>query len=209
MKKLVKYTALFALLVLLAYKSVYIKRLSEIKNTSNAKFDAAAFSKKLWDEKMPAKIDSAVELPALMEAVKLNKEAGLTSYSNALAVGNYRYALIKTQGVVTAVKEDEVEIRITVADSQFNAMIATEYIYGNAIRDASGLIQLKDFPSTTDLNNVSEELNKIVRTTVAPEIRKTLKAGDRVSLTAAIEINKEHLNWAGIELLPVRIQILK
>ena len=86
--------------------------------------------------------------------------------------------------------------------------LATEFIYGNAIRDASGLVEVKDFPNTADLNAISEELNKIVRTAVIPPVKGKIKKGNRLSMVAALELNKEHIHWQGVELYPVRIQIL-
>ncbi len=68
--------------------------------------------------------------------------------------------------------------------------LATEFIYGNAIRDASGLVDVKDFPNTMDLNNISEELNKMVRKTVLPPFKTAVKKGDKIIVTGAIEIKK-------------------
>lgn len=209
MNKIVKYCLVVALVGLLGYKSVYFKKLSEIKNTSNPKFDAPVFSSKLWSEKMPAKIDSAVDLAIFINAVTTDKEVAFKRYSNALGIGNYRYALIKAQGTVVSVNEDDVQVQLPVADSTINAVLATEYIYGNAIRDASALVDVKDYPNTSDLNSISEEMNKIVRTSVLPPFKKSVKKGDKVNVTAAVELNKEHIKWTGLELLPVRLQIVQ
>jgi predicted lipoprotein len=209
MNKAVKYILVMAVIGLVGYKSVYFKKLSEIKNTSNAKFDAVKFSSKLWSDKMPAKMDSAVDLATFIRAVTTDKEAAFKRYSNALGIGNYRYALIKAQGTVTAVNEDDVQVALPVADSVINAVLATEYIYGNAIRDASALIDVKDYPNTSDLNSISEEINKIVRTSEVPPFKKVVKKGDKVNIVAAVELNKEHIKWTGLELLPVRLQIVQ
>ena len=209
MKKPLKYILLVALLGLVGYKSVYIKKLSEFNDAAGEKFDAAIFAKKLWDEKMPAKIDSAVDLAVLMNAVTKDKEGAFKNYSNALGIGNYRYALIKTPAKVTSVNEDEIQLQITVADSVMNAVLATEYIYGNAIRDASALVDIKDFPNSSDLNGLSEAMNKIVRTTVLPSFKTAIKKGDTIHIVAAVELNKEHIKWTGLELLPVRLQIVQ
>ena len=209
MNKLVKYVLVVAAVGLVGYKSVYIKKLSEVKNSTGEKFDAVSFSTKIWNEKMPAKMDSAVELVTLMNAVSKDKEAAFIQYSNALGIGNYRYALIKTSAKVIAINADEIQLQLPIADSQMNAVLATEYIYGNAIRDASALVDVKDFPNSSDLNGISEEMNKIIRTNVLPSFKTTVKKGDTLAITAAVELNKAHLKWTGLELLPVRLQIIQ
>ena len=209
MNKVVKYILVVAVAGLVGYKSVYFKKLSEIKNTSNPKFDAVGFSSKLWSEMMPAKMDSAVDLETFINALTIDKEAAFKKHSNALSIGNYRYSLIKARGTVTVVNEDDVQVQLPVSDSVISAVLATEYIYGNAIRDASALVDVKDYSNTTDLNSISEEMNKIVRTTVLPSFKKSVKKGDKVHITAAVELNKEHIKWTGLELLPIRLQIVQ
>ncbi len=207
MNKYIKYGLLLVIIGLLGYKSVYFEKLSTRKVAGESTFDAPAFSKQLWAEQMPAKLDSAVALTALIEAVNKNSEAAFKQYTHALAIGNYRYALVKFDAVIKEVREDDALITITASDSAIQASLATEFIYGNAIRDASGLIQVQDYPNTSDLNSISEALNKIVRTEVVPSFKKTMKNRDTVNGIAAVELNKQHIHWQNLELLPLRIMI--
>jgi predicted lipoprotein len=207
MNKYIKYGLLLGVIALLGYKSVYFEKLSTRKKTDTGKFDAVAFSKKLWTEQMPAKLDSAIALNVLMSEIAKSPADAFNKYTNALAVGNYRYALVKTEGVVTEVKEDEVLLDVTAADSVLHISVATEFVYGNAIRDASGLMQVKDYPNTADLSSISEALNKIIRTEVLPSFKTAVKKGNNISVVAAVELNREHIHWQGLELLPMRITI--
>lgn len=207
MNRYIKYSLLVAIIALLGYKSVYFEKLSTRKNITAAEFDAIAFSKKLWEEKMPAKIDSAVQFTALLDAIVKDGEAAINKYTNALAIGNYRYALVKLEGTVNEVKEDEVLLSVKHNDSLLTVNLATEFVYGNAVRDALALVQVKDFPNTNNLSSISDELNKIIRSSVLPSFKSAVKNGSIVNVVAAIEINKEHIHWQGIELLPLRLQI--
>ena len=209
MRKAIKYIIIIAVAGLLGFQSVYFRKLSVVQKEKQQSFDAVAFTKKLWEEQLPAKMDSAISLPDFIQAVTANQQDAFSKYTNALGIGNYRYALIKVTGQVSAVNEDELVLQIKAGDSALTAILATEYIYGNAIRDASGLVDVKDFPNTAELNSISEELNKLVRTTVLPAFRQQVKTGDQVQMVAAVEFNKEHVKWQNLELLPVRLQIIK
>ncbi len=208
MKRAIKYTLLFLAIALVGYKSVYIKKLSEVNKAADKKFNAATYTKKLWEERLPAKLDSAVSLTNLITAIGINPVDAFSKYSNAMAIGNYRYSLVKVAGTVGVVNEDDIILHVSHADSLMTVTLATEYIYGNAIRDASGLLDIKDFNNTTELNNISGELNKTVRTTVLPFFKKQVKVGDKVEATGAVEINKEHVRLSELELFPVRIKIM-
>jgi hypothetical protein len=205
----IKYGLLIVVVALLAYKSVYFEKLSTRKTSVTNDFDATRFSKQLWDEKLQAKMDSAIDLDALITAIDTEGEDAINRYTNALAIGNYRYALVKSILSVLDVTADEVIGNLHHHDSLLTVNVATEFIYGNAVRDASGLVQVKDFPNTADLNGISEALNKIIRTSLLPAFKSQVKKGDKINVVAAVELNKEHIHWHGIELLPVRVQIVK
>lgn len=208
MNKYIKYSLLLAVILLLAYNSVYFKKLSEVKAVAPDKFDAGSFTKKLWDEKLPARLDSAVDLAALITAIQAQPQDALNKYTNALAIGNYRYAMVKTAGEVVELNEDDLLLQLPFSDSLLKVRIATEFIYGNAVRDASGLVEVRSFPNTTDLSGISEELNRTVKKTVLAPFKKLVKKGDKVAVTGAIEINKAHINWTEPEIIPVRLQII-
>jgi len=209
MNRYIKYLLLIVAIGLVAYKSVYVKKLSEMKVAADEKFDAVAFSKKLWDENLPAKLDSAIDLTTLITLTGTYLGDLSSKYTNALGIGNYRYALIKAEGTVTNITADDITVQIKLGDSLMTAKIATEFIYGNAIRDASALVDVKDFPNTMDLNNISEELNKMVRKSVLPPFKAAVKKGDKVLVTGAIEIHKEHIKWNELEIIPVQLQIVQ
>ena len=209
MKKIIKYILILLVIGLVSYESVYFKKLSDIKDSTSNHFDVAAYSKKLWDEKLPYVLDSAIELNRLVALLKENPSDAFARYSNAMGIGNYRYNFVKVNGVAAVINEDEIIMQVNPGDPPLTIRLATEYIYGNAIRDASGLVDIKDFTNTSDLNNISEELNKIIRSTVLPEFKKNVKPGDTLEITGAIQFNKEHIDFKDLELIPVRIKILK
>ena len=208
MRKLFKYILILLIIGLVGYNSVYIKKLSEVKNTSADGFDALAFTQKLWDEKLSTKLDSAINLKDLIYAIQANPEESFLNYTNALGIGNYRYGLVKVNGVASVINDDDILMEVAQADTIMRIKLATEYIYGNAIRDASRLIDIRDFTNTSDLNNISEELNKKVRGTILPPFKKQVKQGDKLEVTGAIEFNKAHVRFNDLELIPVRLKIL-
>jgi predicted lipoprotein len=208
MKKVIKYLLLLIVIALVGYKSVYLKKLSSMGTEGPQKFDAGAFTTRLWNEKLPTRLDSAIELTTLIVAIQVNPEEGFRKYSNAMAIGNYRYSLVRFSGRAAVINEDDIVMQVNHTDSLLVLHMATEFIYGNAVRDASGLVDIRDFTNAMDLNNISEQLNKKVKTEVLPPFQKQVKAGDSVEVTGAIKFNKAHINFQHLEILPVRVKIL-
>jgi predicted lipoprotein len=214
-RKIVKYLLLVIIVGLLAYNSVYIKKLSEVQAKEPVAFNAAAFVEQLWLFKLPARLDSAVTFDALQSALKANSALAFDTYFNSMSIGNIRYGLVKVSGKVLSVNEDDITVLIGSNDDRQPVKVATEYIYGNAIRDASKLVDIKDFVNTTDLNNISEALNKKVRTTVLPVFKGTVQKADSITCIGAIELNQAHTersrkySLSDLEIIPVQCKIIK
>lgn len=207
-KNTLKYAILLVLLGVVAYNSVYFRKLDEVNATSGAnatsKFDAASYANTFWTTKLlPAGSSSATELSRLISSLKTDKEKAFTTYSHALGIGNIRYFLVKGEGKITTIGDNDVTISLPNGEA---VNLATEYIFGNAARDASGLIKITEFDNTMDLNNVSTELNTIIRNKVVPPFKDSAKPGNTVKFIGAIELNKEHLHLENLEVIPILVK---
>ena len=206
MPKNLKYAGLLVLIAVVAYNSVYFKKLDEVKantaSNTNKPFDAAAYAQTFWTTKLLPATAQATDLTTLMPLLKTDKAKAFDTYSHALGIGNIRYFLVKGEGKITAVGANDVTVSLPSGDV---VKLATEYIFGNAARDASGLIRITEFDNTMDLNNVSEQLNTIIRNKVIPSLKASAKSGSTVKVVGAIELNKEHLHLSELEVIPISI----
>ena len=210
-KNTLKYAILLILLGFVAYNSIYFRKLDEVNATSGAnatsKFDRnggpAAYANTFWTTKLlPASASSAIDLSTLISSLKTDKEKAFETYSHALGIGNIRYFLVKGEGKITAIGDNDVTVSLPEGAT---VNLATEYIFGNAARDASGLIKITEFDNTMDLNKVSTELNTIIRNKVVPPLKTSAKHGNMVKFVGAIELNKEHLHLENLEVIPIAV----
>jgi predicted lipoprotein len=196
-----KYLIISLLTLLIGYFSIEIKPLDQVRK-ANQKFDAKLFAKDFYEKTLPASFSKATELPTLLAALNTDKDKAFKDYSQAVSIGNVRNFLVKGEGKISKINESDIELVI----GNKTVKIATEYIYGNAIRDASGTFDIRAFTNTADINNIAAELNRIVRNTVVPNFRKNAKIGKKVSFIGAIEMNQEHLKLDQIEIYPITFE---
>lgn len=207
MKKALKYFGGVILLVVLGFNSVYFRKLDQMK-ASSSKFDAKAYARNYFNNKLILSLSNAVEINQLISLLETNREQAFEKYSHALGIGNIRYFLVRGEGQVTSINENDVIILAQADTMKKTIRVATEFVFGNAIRDASGRIDVNEFSNTMDFNSVSSEINKIVRAEVLPRFKARVKKGDTIQFAGAIELNKEHLNVEDIELMPVQLEIV-
>jgi predicted lipoprotein len=205
LSKVLKYGIWIIIILFLGYHSVYFKKL-EGKSAAAEKFDAKQYAQTFWKEKLTPELSKANELNHLIFLLKTNPNATFDRHSHALGIGNIRFFLVRGEGEIKSVNENDISVRVKPDTSRVDAKIITEYVFGNAVRDASGLIDINQFTNMNDFNSISEELNNIVRTKVLPPIKTNAKKGMKVQWVGAIELNREHLNVDDIEVIPIEIK---
>ena len=208
MKKILKYITGFVLLIIVAYNSIYFKKLDEVKAAASKDFDAKTYAKKYFNDKLVPALKDAIDLNQLLTLLQKDKEKTFDQYSHALGIGNIRFFLVKGEGEIVSVNENDVTISLKADSSQKSVQIATEFVFGNAIRDASGFIDVNEFKNTMDFNNVSAEVNKIVRNEVLPPFKAIAKKGQNIRFSGAVEFNRAHLNLQQIEVVPVSLEVV-
>jgi predicted lipoprotein len=206
--KAAKYILVIMVLAFVAYHSVYFKKLDEVKASKTAtEFDPAQYVQTFWSTKLIPGLSNAIDITQLTSLLSSDTAKAFESYSHVLGIGNLRYFLVKGKGTITSIQDDD--ITVSLDDSNQPISIATEYIFGNAVRDATGLININEFTNTMDFNNVSAEINKIIREKVLPFLKSYAKEGNKIEFTGAIELNKEHLDLSHIEVVPIEIKTMQ
>ncbi|MCR4030747.1 MULTISPECIES: DUF2291 family protein [Flavobacterium] len=203
MKKKHLYILAFLAAAFLAYHSVYFKKLSDVKKAQKESFDFKAYADSIYYKGI-LKSKKTISLSSLSSSLKLDKNATFKNFGNRLGIGNSAYFMIKSTGKIIDFKDGI----YTVADEHNGVVfIDTKYIFGNDLRDASGLVKLTDFKTNAQFNKVSENLNEIVRNEVIPKQIKNLKVGDSISFSGAIKLSKKQALFTDLLIIPSQIKL--
>jgi predicted lipoprotein len=203
--KWIKYILLFCVAGLLAYKSVYFKKLDALKSPVETNDKPADYAQFIWKKIFMSYMDSAVEVNDFVEQLKDNPTSTFEKYSHSQGIGNASYLLVKGEGIVSSINENE--IVLVIKSSDLKIKLNTGIYFGNAIRDVTGEIKMSDFNNSIDYNNASTELNKIVNKQVILPLKKNVTKGATVQFVGCTEMSKENLDFYNIDILPVKITI--
>ena len=188
-----------AIIAILGYNAVYFKKLSEVKKQKSASFDFTAFADSLYNKGILQNI-KAIDLNKLQSQIQSNKDSAFKTYGNRLGIGNSAFFMVQSAGKVLSIIDGKIKLNTT---ENGVIMVDTKYIFGNAIRDASGLVKLTDFKTNADFNKVSEALNTLIREKALPPITKNIKIGNEISVVGALKLSKKEI--LRLEVLPVQI----
>lgn len=203
MNKATKLIIGIALLALVGYNSVYFKSLDEVKAAASAaEFSPEAFAKDLVQNKMANA--AAIDVSIFYQQLASNFDNFTQEKGRELGVSNYRYFMVEGGGVVTAIGEENVALSLS--ENQ-KILLATDFIFGNTLRDASGLVSISDYANTMDFNNISVEMNRLVKEEIIPPFAAQVTEGQIVTFKGAVRLNVVEKKWDKLRIIPTSVSI--
>jgi len=207
MEQRYKYILVILIFGLLVSRSCYFERLDKAKEQAESKaFDPAEYARDFWDNKLMKNLDRAVDAQTLLELLNTDVKRARDKYGRILGISSVCCFLLSGKGTVISMNEDGVFVSIKRPPSDPDIIIATSYIFGNAIRDASGLVDASQFPNSRDFNNISEQINKIVATHVIPPFLEKVDKGITVRFVGAAEVSQDEPEIDPLYVIPILLE---
>jgi len=117
------------------------------------------------------------------------------------------FYFVSGRGRVVTVADDEISLAVTEGGMAAEITLQTGLIFGNALRDGTGLLNPSDYPNSQDFNDISAALNHIAETRVLPKLREQAKVGATISFTGCAEVDDEAADLKPLKVVPVRSEI--
>lgn len=212
MKKVCKYAIAAVILAIFVYHSIYFEKLEDVKQQRRREaFDAAQYAGDFWSNRLFNVLDQAVGAKELIEIFGTNMDEAISKYGKAPGVSNTYAYLIKGNGKILEITEDFLQVSIREPDTNPDIKIKTGfYIPGNAVRDASGLIDVSEFTDTMKFNEISGEINKIVvKEVIKPFRDKKPQVGNTIRFFGATQVSVDAIKskeFLPFDVVPIRLE---
>lgn len=172
-----------------------------------ATFNPITFAEKFWSERLLTSLDQAVRAEELVPAVRTDAAAAKAKFSRSVGVSeSYTYFVAGT-GRVLVVSDDEIALAVTAGATDAEVSLQVGLLFGNAVRDGTGLLRVSDYPNSQDFNGISEALNHLIETRVQPKLRELAKVGARVKFTGCAEVSDESADLKPLKVVPIRAEV--
>lgn len=179
--------------LLLLCLSLRCENLTERRARQRAQeFDAADFARDFWDHRLPQVFDRAKEARTLLHLFNTDMPAAIRQ---GRTLGESRVHAYLLQGDATVIARTKRGLTVSVTEPASNPEILFTlgaFVSGNAVRDASGLVDVSSFTDTMKFNQVSFEINKIlVQEVIQPFIEAQPKVGQSIRFIGAAEVAED------------------
>ncbi|WP_372772642.1 DUF2291 family protein [Mangrovibacterium sp.] len=199
--KIVNYSLVAASVLAVVYFSLNIENLQEYQfRTKTSAFNATEYANQFWTESLPASIADAPDASLLMTQLNQNPEQAFQRYGKKLGISKTAYFGIKGNGIISSVQEEY----IAVVCNRDTIKIATEFIFGNAVRDGSGQVDIDQFVNMTDFNNVSVAINKLVKEKVITRLKQSAATGKQIDFAGFAELREDENIPEALSIVPVK-----
>lgn len=152
-----------------------------------AGFSAEEFVAKFWTGPLQEAAAAAVELTELRQALQADRDAAVATHGHRLGMSGTAAFLVRGEGRIATLSPDTVGIALA-DDEAVGIVIEIGPVFGNAIRDGSGRLDVSDFSNTREFNDISSIINLRVETEVLPMLQDQAQVEARVQFAGGIEL---------------------
>ena len=156
-----------------------------------AVFDGAAFARNFWDQKLIPATATATDAVSLSASLARDYPAAQKQFGHSPGFSSTTSFFVKGSGSITAVDKDAVHVALDGTTNAPAIELPTGLLFGNVVRDASGLLNASDFPNSQDYNAIAAGLNHIVETDVLPALRTQAAVGKTIRFTGGVELDED------------------
>ncbi len=167
-----------------------------------ATFNATQFAEMFWTNQLPTALEKTVTAKTLLPAFQSDAAAAKKKFSRSVGLSEGYFYFLRGEGKILSVSDDEVSLAVTEGSTNAEVSLQTGLIFGNALRDGTGLLSANDYPNSQDFNDISAALNHIVETRTLPKLREQAKVGAKISFVGCAEVGDEATDLKPLKVIP-------
>jgi predicted lipoprotein len=188
-----------------------------VARRSRLEFNAADRARKLWDDKLmkPAFLAGAHPVEDILGDCGPARQDAAAALNARQKYGHTvrddsrdRFYFVSGAGRVVAVDDEFVSLSLGATGQDIKVKIKIDVVTGEAVRNATRLVEIGGFKDSRRYNSISEELNKIVASRVLPGLRRKVRTGLRIEFVGCVEVSDDDA-LIPMEVIPVRTKVLE
>jgi predicted lipoprotein len=151
-------------------------------------FDATAYAATFWNDQLqPAALTEGTDLATLVRDLRADPDAARTAHARTVGIGGRAYYVARGSGRIVGRERSALLVEPEGAPGM-RVALRTGPVFGNTVRDASGLLEVNEFPGLTEFNALAAALNSLVEERVLPALAADLPEGATIAFTGAVEV---------------------
>jgi predicted lipoprotein len=168
-------------------------------------FDAPTIARAFWDQKLLPATAGALPIAELLTALAQDPTVARQRFGRVLGLSSTICFFVKGSGRIAAVDKEGISVVLDDAPDGTGVRLSTGLLFGNTVRDATGLLDVNEFPNSQDFNAISAELNHLVETEVLPALRNHAATAKAIRFAGCIELEEGPVPKP-LQVIPVKVE---
>ncbi len=175
-------------------------------SASGETFEPVAFVDQFWKERLIPGSGGAVDAATLVAAIKQDPKSAEQTHGHRAGLGSVYYYFVSGTGYVVSVKNNSIGLSLEEDQTQVQILLESGPIFGNSVRDGTGLLDVNNFANSQDFNSVSSEINLRIESEVLPKLRENAKVGMKIRFVGCAEITDEDTDLNPLRIVPFIVE---
>ena len=196
-------------LMALAFPPFHLVPLDKARESrGEARFNAAEFADRFWQEQLLPALPRAADARAVLDALDRDFQAARQKYGRTVGVSSTFHLFLQGTGRIVKVDSKGMVLSLRDGNAEPEVLLPLGMIFGNTVRDATGLLDMNAFPNSQDFNALSTELNRIVEERVQPKLREQAKVGSEIHFIGCASISAAAKRRMPLKVIPLHVDFL-
>jgi len=190
-----------------AYPPVRFHSLKKTQQTQTAAvFNAKDFVGLFWKDTLLPATANAADAAKVVDAIHADPKKVRDQFGRTVGVSSSYFIFIHGSARVVSVASDSIGLSVKSTGNDADIVVPIDFVFGNAVRDGTGLLDSSKYPNAQEFNDISAALNDVVEKQVLPEFQRVAKVGGRVQFSGCAEIADESTDLKPIKLTPISVK---
>lgn len=169
-------------------------------------FEPSAWVDRFWTDELVPAAAQATNANELIASIRENPQTARDQYGRRAGLGGVYYYFVAGTGKVVAVNAAAVVIELSDGTNDGAVSLVTGHVFGNAVRDGTGLLDVNDFPNSQHFNALSSEINRRIEQKVLPTLRN-VAVGAPVRFVGCAEVMDEAADLNPLRIVPFMAEV--
>jgi predicted lipoprotein len=165
------------------------------------------FAATFWEKKVVPTLEKAPDGKELISALRNNPQLARKQYGRKVGVSRTTLFVVQGKGTVVATDKKGVGVALEDGSESPEILLHTGLLFGNTVRDATGLLDASEFQNSREFNEVSADLNRIVETQVIPALKENARKGQRIRFVGCVELADQDEIPKPLSVIPMHVHI--
>ena len=168
--------------------------------------DAKDFVAKFWQKDLLPATERATDAATLVKAIAADPKKVHEQFGRTVGMSSSYFLFVRGSGRVIKTDADSISLSTKPEGNDAEIVVPLGFVFGNAVRDGTGLLNSSNYPNAQEFNDLSSQLNDVVEKQVLPEAQRVATPGKRVKFAGCIEVADEEADLRPLKLVPIYVK---